>query len=196
MAKLGVGVELSSMRKEYLALAVLAVVIIFGIGYKYAAVRGTAHPGAAVIDGDAPPVKILVHVTGAVQQPGVYEFEQGARVNDAVLKAKPQAAADIDALNLAALLEDGQKILVPEVRPDPPASGVPGGTGPQSALVNINTADAAVLDGLPGIGPTLAQRIIQYRQEHGVFLSVDDLQNVPGIGESKMAELRPLITVR
>ncbi|MFZ5899523.1 MAG: ComEA family DNA-binding protein [Bacillota bacterium] len=194
------------MRREYLALGILVVVIVFGVGYKYALLRGAGETGPPVT-GEPASAKILVHVTGAVEAPGVYEFEQGARVNDAVLRARPTATAQVDALNLAALLEDGQKILVPEIPPEPVVSTAPsaGGTAvplsantasPTNSLININTADAAVLEQLPGIGPSLAQRIVQYRQQHGPFLSVDDLANVSGIGDKKMADIRPLITVR
>jgi competence protein ComEA len=159
---------------------------------------------------------IQVHVAGAVARPGVYELPAGARVNEAVSLAGLLPEADANALNLAAPLSDGQQVIVPRQGEAvaagggglPPVPGTTGGIGagstaagtaaagaPAGGKVNINTAPLAELDTLPGIGPTLAQRIIDYRQEKGPFRSIEDLQNVSGIGTKKFADLKDLVTV-
>ncbi|WP_198928407.1 ComEA family DNA-binding protein [Tersicoccus sp. Bi-70] len=160
---------------------------------------------------------VLVHVAGAVRRPGVVRLPAGSRIADAVAAAGgalPGAA--VDAVNLAARVEDGTQIRVPAAGEQVPSAGSPppgagaatsaappatsgagaGGapSGSSSAPVNINTADAVALDALPRVGPVMAQRIVAWRTEHGPFGSVDDLDAVPGIGEKMMAELRPLVT--
>lgn len=144
---------------------------------------------------------IVVHVAGAVTDPGVVEVTEGTRVVEVITAAGGSADdADLDALNLAAPVTDGQQVYVPregEVGPggvaSPGASGDAGAHGP--GLVNINTADATALDTLPGIGPALADRIITWRTEHGPFTSVDALTDVSGIGPATMERLRDLVTV-
>jgi competence protein ComEA len=137
----------------------------------------------------------VVHVAGAVRRPGVYELEAGARVQDAIRRAGgARARADLDAVNLAARLADGQQIVVP-LRAAGPAGGVAAaaavpGEAP-SAPVSLGSATAEQLQTLDGVGPATAQKIIAYRQEHGGFRSVDDLANVPGIGPKKLAAMKP-----
>ncbi|WP_227767565.1 helix-hairpin-helix domain-containing protein [Zhaonella formicivorans] len=141
--------------------------------------------------------EILVHISGAVEKPGVYSLKSGSRVNDAVFLAVPLAEADLDALNLAAPLVDGQKIPVPKKGEAPPqiagAQGISSGSG--TGKVNINTAGLAELDSLPGIGPATAQKIIDYRTQHGGFKSVEELDQVSGIGAKKLEELKELVTI-
>lgn len=137
--------------------------------------------------------EIVVHVSGAVARPGVLRLAPLSRVADAVEAAGgPVADADLDQLNLAAPLGDGERVHVPvegETLPvDPAASGAP--TGP----LNVNSASAAALETLPGIGPAIAQAIVAARSDHR-FETVDDLLRVRGIGPSKLEELRPLVTV-
>jgi competence protein ComEA len=109
--------------------------------------------------------------------------------------------ADLDSLNLASKVKDGDKILVPvRVEPgaDPPPGGgapVPGGGAASGGLINLNSATVEQLDSLPGVGPSTAQKIIDYRTEHGGFRSVDELMEVPGIGPAKFAELKDKVTV-
>ncbi len=146
------------------------------------------------------PAPIRVHVSGAVRQPAVYELSPGSIVQDAVNAAGgPTSDADLDAINLAVELRDQQQVYVPrqgETSPPPPVSGsdsASGGSG--GAPVNINTATAAELETLPRIGPTMAQRIVDYRQTEGPFQTVEDLQNVPGIGPATFEGLKDLVTV-
>ena len=154
---------------------------------------------------------VVVHVTGAVSRPGVVTLPPGSRVTDAInAVGGVSAEADTQQLNLARVLTDGEQIRVPrigEVLPDPApqtggdaASGArtaPGksGGGGASGMVNINTASASELEKLPGIGPALAQRIVEYRDSHGPFASVDALTDVPGIGKAKLEGLREQATV-
>ncbi len=150
------------------------------------------------------PEPIVVYVLGAVERPGLYALPRGSRLSDAVLAAGGYTdSALLEDINAAQLLEDGQKITVPgggEVSSTPiltlGGSGLlqtptplPGGP------VNINTADAVLLDLLPGIGPTTAQNIIDYREENGPFEQIEDLLKVPGIGPSVLDDLRSLIVV-
>ncbi|AME00346.1 competence protein ComEA [Actinomyces oris] len=154
---------------------------------------------------------VVVHVTGAVSRPGVVTLPPGSRVTDAInAVGGASAEADTQQLNLARVLSDGEQIRVPrigEVLPDPaPQPGgatapgartAPGksGDGGASGTVNINTASASELEKLPGIGPALAQRIVEYRDSHGPFASVDSLTDVPGIGKAKLEGLREQATV-
>jgi competence protein ComEA len=140
---------------------------------------------------------LIVDVAGAVRKPGVFEFAPGDRVIDAVERAGGALEkADLTLLNLAAPLTDGQQILVPKKGAAPagtPVTGtVPGGP---TALVNINSADEATLETLNGVGPVLAAAIIQYRTEHGPFASVDQLDEVSGIGPATLEDLRSQVTV-
>jgi competence protein ComEA len=157
---------------------------------------------------------IVVHVIGAVPRPGVYEFAEGARVRDAVDAAGGLlASANPDAINLAALLTDGQQLNIPyqagsEPPPDETTLELPGaastsetesggesGDGSSGELININTASLEELDSLPGIGPTLAQRIIDYREEHGPFATIEEIMEVSGIGPATFENIKDLITV-
>lgn len=136
---------------------------------------------------------IRVQVSGAVATPGVVEVPGDARLIDVVNAAGGFTdAADVTALNLAGRVGDGEQILIPVLGETPP-----GGTGvaAQSSLLNLNTATAAQLDGLPGIGPVLAGRIVEYRDQHGPFTSVDELANVQGISPRLVEDLRPLVIV-
>jgi competence protein ComEA len=151
-------------------------------------------PGAA----SSPAAQLIVDVAGWVRRPGVYQFDPGARVVDAVERAGgAREGADLTLLNLAAPLVDGQQILVPK-KGDAVAVGGTGTTvtGPGGLpVVNINTADETTLETLNGVGPSLATAIIQYRTEHGPFTSVDQLDQVSGIGPATLEKLRPQVTV-
>ena len=140
----------------------------------------------------------VVDVVGKVRRPGVYRLGSGARVQDAVTAAGGMLpGVDRAGVNLARRLTDGEQVLIglPPAA-GPPATGAGSGIGTPAAAgpVDLNTATAAQLDGLPGVGPVLAQRIVDWRSQHGRFGSVDDLSKVSGIGDAKLADLRPLVT--
>lgn len=149
------------------------------------------------------PVEILVSVTGKVISPGLVRLSGDARVADAIAAAGgAQDGVDLTGLNLAARLADGDSVVVGEVgqgvSPDAavtdPGGAVPGGAG-DGALVNLNTADTATLETLPGVGPVMAENIIAWRETNGPFTSIDQLQEVTGIGPSRFATLAPLVMV-
>lgn len=143
--------------------------------------------------------EVVVHVTGAVNAPGVYTLPADARVDDAVRAAGATAEADLSQLNLAQKLTDGQKITVPAVgasadTSSEAAAATSGGSG-SSALININTATLEELETLPSIGEVRAQAIITYRETNGGFRTIDDIKEVSGIGEKIFADIAPYITV-
>ncbi len=147
------------------------------------------------------PPLVVVYISGAVVQPDVYEMPHDARVKDVVLAAGGLAEdADSERINLAARIHDEQHIHVPRIGDvqQPVGGEAAPAEAPQpvsAGLVNINTASAAELEELPGIGAVMAQRIVDYRAAHGTFASIEDLQDVRGIGPSIFAELRSRITV-
>jgi competence protein ComEA len=157
-------------------------------------------PGAASADVAASPTgpPIIVDVAGWVQRPGVYEFAQGDRVIDAVERAGgARSGADLSVLNLAAPLTDGTQVIVPKQGAAGPGAVVPGdaGSGTTSAgLININTASETELETLSGIGEVLAAAVVDFRTENGPFASVDDLENVSGIGPATLEEIRDQVT--
>lgn len=134
--------------------------------------------------------EVTVHVTGAVRRPGVYHLREQARVYEAVRKAGGTTArADRQRLNLAAPLRDGQQVLVPE-RPPPRAAAGTAAPAADGAPVDLNTATAEQLDGLDGVGPTTARKILELREQRGGLGSVDDLDEIPGIGPKRLDALR------
>ena len=136
--------------------------------------------------------ELVVDVAGAVRRPGLYHLPAGTRIADAVAAAGGASArADVTLVNLAAPLADGEQVLVP-VRGAGGAASAGAAPSPTAPL-DVNTASAEQLDALPGVGPTTAQKIIDFRQTHGPFRSVDDLEAVPGIGPSKVAQLKGLV---
>lgn len=168
------------------------------------------------------PTKLVVYVVGAVQKPGVYALRPGGRVVDAVARAGgARADADLSLLNLAEPLADAMKVAVPrkgELSPDEERARLGGqpwsgsnedrgsrrahghGGGGRSShklqpgqTLDVNAATAAELVALPGVGPGLARRIVEYREQNGPFQTVDDLQNVSGIGPSKFEKMQPYV---
>jgi competence protein ComEA len=144
---------------------------------------------------DAP---IVVHITGAVPRPGVYALPQGARVQDAISAAGGfLAEAEKSGINLARVLEDGEQIEIPYTEGATIVLATPGVeviTSP-TELININTASQFELESLPGIGPTTAEKIIEYREENGPFATIEDIMNVSGIGPGTFERIKDLITV-
>jgi competence protein ComEA len=194
-------------RPQLAAYAVAAVVVVvLGMRFMQGQARGGsgAAAGGAQVARAPTSVKIerpastaaLVHVAGAVRHPGVYRLHDGDRVKDAVERAGgARTGADVNAINLAAKVADGQQVVVPRRGAAPPAAGDAGvAEGAAGAAnqppVSLNSASAAQLDTLDGVGPATAQKILDWRREHGGFRSIDDLGEVPGIGPKRMAALR------
>ena len=141
----------------------------------------------------APSAKLVVDVAGAVRRPGLHALPAGTRIADALDAAGGATAkADVAAVNLAAPLADGEQIVVPARGPR--TAGASSGAAPSpTAPLDLNTATLEQLDALPGIGPTTAQKILDYRAEHGAFRSVEELDEVPGIGPARVEQLRGLV---
>lgn len=205
----------------YAALAVIVVAV--GVRYLVATQAGAQPTGVSltVLPSAAPAAaapaaspsatgaaqQVVAYVCGAVRRPGVYTFAQGARITDLIERAGgATGAAELQNVNLAALLTDGQQVVVPErgapgavAAADPTAASAGSGAGSAGAAgaapVNLNTATLAELDTLPGVGPSTAQKILDYRTAQGGFKSVDDLNNVSGIGDVTFAELKDLVTI-
>jgi competence protein ComEA len=164
---------------------------------------GGAAPATVAVDDRGSRARIVVHVAGAVRHPGVYRLRDGTRVEGAIRRAGGATRkADLDALNLAAKLSDGRQVLVPArvvfarspgsaTATAPPVGAATPGAG---VPVNLNSATIEELDALDGIGPTTAQKIIDYRDAHGGFASVDELDQVDGIGPARLASLRDQVT--
>jgi competence protein ComEA len=180
-----------TQRRVLAGVVVLVVLVFFGV-------PRLAHRGAS--GATVPPLrvpravhaakaKLVVDVAGAVRRPGLYRLEPGARVADALAAAGGATRrANVDAVNLAAPLADGLQVVVP-VRGAAGASSSPSSTAP----VDLNSASVEQLDALPGIGPSTAQKIVDYRQAHGAFHSLDELDAVPGIGAGRIAQLKGLV---
>ncbi|HWN22836.1 MAG TPA: helix-hairpin-helix domain-containing protein [Gaiellaceae bacterium] len=138
---------------------------------------------------------LVVHVAGAVRQPGLYELKEGSRVSDAVARAGGATAkADTAAVNLAAPLADGIQVLIPSRVAGAAGTGSGAGEGGVAPRVSLSSATVADLDALPGIGPVTAQKIVDHRSRHGGFSSVDDLDAIPGIGPARIEQLREVVT--
>jgi competence protein ComEA len=140
-----------------------------------------------------PSLTISVHVSGWVVSPGVVEILEGSIVADAIAAADgARPGAGLDAINLAKPVLSGDQVVVPG-----PGGSTPGGSAPSTGdgLISLNNADATQLQDLPGVGPVLAERIIAHRDSNGPFQEIEDLLDVPGIGEAKLAAMRDLLTV-
>ena len=175
--------DLSGRLTTVVLVAAVGLVLVGGVLFT----RSQA-PQAEVV-AEAPmrqPASIVVHISGAVVDPGLVRLEESARVADAVSAAGGALiTADLGAINLAAPVGDGDQIVVPVIGE---------AEAPGDGRIDLNRASAQDLAGLHGIGPVLAERIVAYRDEHGRFESIEDLLDVPGIGEAKLALLRPGVT--
>ena len=178
----------SRPRALVLAAVALALLVVAGrtLAGAGAAAEQSAQPLVAEPAAAAP--KLVIHVAGAVRRPGLYRLAEGKRVADAVARAGGATApADTAAINLAAPLADGMQVVVPRK--------LPGGSAPAAGgRVSLSSATAAELDALPGIGPVTAEKILDYRAQHGGFRSVDDLDAIPGIGPARIEQLRDVVS--
>ena len=185
------------------ALAAGLAALLLVVGYWWWAGRARSvmplsEEGAVSVDDSGLVAQVVVHVTGKVLRPGVVRLPAGSRVVDAVEAAGGvRAGARAGDINLARTLTDGEQIVVGRrTRTEAESTGVDGAPGAgTSTLVNINTATTSELESLPGIGPVLAGRIVQWRTDNGPYTDIDVLGEVSGIGESLLEQLRPLVRV-
>jgi competence protein ComEA len=186
--------------KTEIAAWVAAAVVLLVLAWKLLAPSGGATTGAPVSVSSGParsgsPGRVVyVHVAGRVNNPGLYSMRPGARIAKAIDRAGGAArGADLSAVNLAMKVQDGQQVLVPRRGAAPTSGGGAAGGSGGGRRVSLATATVEQLDQLDGIGPTLAKRIIEYREEHGGFRSVDELKQVDGIGEKRFAALEDAV---
>lgn len=141
--------------------------------------------------------KLVVHVAGEVMKPGVYQIDEGSRVADAIEAAggaRPEG--NLNSLNLAARLKDGEKIMVTKNNePSEVGAAEISGSSEGGSLINLNTAGVEEIEKLPGIGPELSKRIVEYREKAGQFSSVEELSNVEGIGKKRLDSIKGLVTI-
>ena len=201
------GDDVPMYRKSMLVLLVLAAAVLGGIFYGLHAQEETVILDAASEKQGPLPAgqaEVTVYVTGAVHKPGLVTVPAGTRLAEAVAACGGMLPTAVkEGVNLAQVLKDGQQITVPERQQPASAAVAPGartanpaaGGESSSPLVNINTADAKLLDTLPGIGPAMAQRIIEYRETQGPFTAIEDLKRVRGIGEAKFAKLKDKVCI-
>lgn len=174
----------------------LAVVVLVGLAARRISSGGeqpqaSSEPVAERVV--SAPKEYLVHVAGAVRRPGVYRIGGDGRVIQAIrLAGGPTAGANLAGVNLAAPVNDGQQIVVP-TRPTPQQQAAAAGVA--SGPISLSSASVEQLDTLDGIGPTLAARIVAWRDSHGGFQSIDQLGDVPGIGDTRLESLRPHLTL-
>ena len=192
--------------RPYLAMMFLFLVVLGGTIW----VLRRPEPVALTIITPTPrpsatPASVIVDVRGAVAKPGVYTLAAGSRVQDALAQAGDVLPnAETRNLNLARRLNDGEQLYVPlagEATATPAASpgrGVPSSAATKTPLgkINLNTATLDELDALPGIGPSIGQRIIDYRNQNGAFKQIDDLKKVRGIGDALFSQIKDLVTVK
>jgi competence protein ComEA len=181
------------------ALLLIAALFVAGRFVLGAGAAQETEPASSSATGELsaePAPRLVVHVVGAVRRPGLYRLAHGARIADALHRAGGATKrADLSLVNLAAPLSDGTQVVVPRRAPPVTAGSAEAGdaAAPASGPVHLNTATLEQLDELPGVGPVTAQKIIDYREEHGAFSSVDDLDGIPGIGPARLEQLRDLV---
>ncbi len=193
--------EVLERSRHWLAGVLIVAALGAAVGLAYPLIQRPAAPPVQLVNqapAAADPAELQVHVTGAVQQPGLYAVPAGSRVADVVQAAGAADDADLDALNLAARLADGQRLVVPhqgEPTPGAPPRGTARAAPAAGSKVNLNTATTAQLDALPGIGPTLANRIVDYRARNGSFHDPQQLRDAKLIPAATYERIKDLITV-
>jgi competence protein ComEA len=199
-------VSIAISRSTALVAVCVALALLALVGQRLAQVGAAREPDAVAaplepVASSAPArPALVVHVVGQVRRPGLYRLRDGARIAEAVRRAGgARARADLAALNLAAPLVDGVQVLVPArvegaTAATAPTAGTSGESGVPAGPISLSSATIEELDELPGVGPITAQKIVDYRAEHGPFGSVDDLDAVPGIGPTRIEQLRELVT--
>ena len=201
-------IVLPMYRKSLLILLLILIAVAGGTYYgcytqeKEAVQLDVAANPAVQQGGTEKGAEITVYVTGAINKPGVVTVKEGARTADAVNACGGLLpTADAEKVNMAQVLKDGQQVRVPEKQAG--SSALPANTGKASSAVktkadgpiNINTASAEELDALPGIGPAMAKRIIEYRETEGAFTAIEDIKKVKGIGEAKFEKMKDKICI-
>ncbi|HEX7594116.1 MAG TPA: helix-hairpin-helix domain-containing protein [Anaerolineae bacterium] len=192
--------------RPYIAMVVLFAIVLAGT------ILVLRQPAAAPLTiitptprPSATPASVIIDVRGAVAQPGVYTLSAGSRLQDALTQAGGVLPnAETRNLNLARRLNDGEQIYVPQAgevtvaAPTTPGKGAPASAATKTPLgiINLNTATLEELDVLPGIGPAIAQRIIDYRNQNGAFKQIDDLKKVRGIGDALFSQIKDMVTVQ
>jgi competence protein ComEA len=192
-------VRIPALSRRQLLGAAAAVVVLLLLAIRHFGGSGSAAPAVTPLPAPtrAKPAAaklLVVDVAGAVRRAGLYRLRSGSRIDDAIAAAGgPTAKAQLDSVNLAAPVADGEQVIVPGrgaggvVAASPPAGSSP------SAPLDLNSATLEQLENLPGIGPVTAQKILDYRQAHGAFHAVAELEGVPGIGPAHMAQLKGLV---
>lgn len=186
--------QILPLARRRVLVAALAVVVALILGVRHLGDSGgqpkqLVHAQVEPLREESAP-KLVVHVVGAVRRPGLYRLSDRSRIADAVTRAGgPTRKADLSAVNLAAPVADGVQVVVPARVPPAKGGGEPPPSGHQGP-VHLNTASLEELDALPGVGPVTAQKILDYREQHGAFASIDELDAIPGIGPARLEQLR------
>jgi competence protein ComEA len=189
--------SLGHSHRRLLAIGALVLVAVV-FGYRHFSQHGAGASvrvaPVAVAKAKTKKAPVTVDVVGAVRRPGLYRLPGGSRMNDAVERAGgPTRKANLAGINLAAPVADGLQVVVPSKAPGAGAPTASGGGGATSGPLDLNSATLEQLETLTGVGPVTAQKILDYRTQHGAFTSVDELDAVPGIGPSHMAQLKGLV---
>ena len=185
-------------RRQFFGAAAAGVVVLLLV-IRHLGGSGSAAPAVTPVQPATKPRAVaqkllVIDVAGAVRHPGLYRLHSGSRIDDAIaLAGGATAKAQLDTVNLAAPVADGEQIVVPGKGVAAVGSAAPAVGSSPSAPLDLNSATLEALENLPGIGPVTAQKILDYRQQHGAFHSVAELQGVPGIGPAHMAQLKGLV---
>ena len=186
--------EVPLSRRQILTAAVVVLALLVLGSRLLLRTSAPAAPPIPTAAGTAPaaPAELVVDVVGAVRRPGLVRLPHGARVADAVDRAGGATPkAQLELVNLAAPVADGEQVVVPRRGAAAAVAGGPAGTA--TGPVHLSTATLEQLDALPGVGPVTAQKILDYRQQHGAFTSVEELDAVPGIGPARLEQLKGLV---